>query len=190
MKRIRTFACIEIDGDLRKKMSQVSAKLSSAGADVKWVGENNLHLTLKFLGNVDDTQIPKVADAVKRIAGQYEPFEFTIGGVGTFPEGGMPRVIWIGLDEPTRKLEKMYYALDEALSPFAEKAEHRTFSPHITIGRVNSSRGREGLLKAIDENRDADIGVQAVEEITVMMSELTREGPLYTPLSKAALSGG
>jgi 2'-5' RNA ligase len=187
MTRIRTFVCIEIDADLRRKMSQVSATLSSAGADVKWVAENNLHLTLKFLGNVDDAQIPKVADAVKKIAANYKSFDLTIAGIGAFPERGMPRVIWIGLDEPTGALEKMYYALGEALAPYAEKAEHRTFSPHITIGRVNSSRGRDALMKAIETNREIEIGAQPVDEITVMMSELMRGGPIYTPLAKSAL---
>ena len=187
MKRIRTFVCIEIDGELRRKMSQVSAKLSSAGADVKWVAEDNMHLTLKFLGNVDEVEIPKVAGEAKRIAGQFQPFDFSIAGLGAFPEQGAPRVIWIGLEEPTGRLEKMYYALNDALAPYAEKEERRTFSPHITLGRVNSSRRREELRQLIESNLDVQIGMQSVEEITVMMSELTRGGPLYTPLSKSPL---
>jgi 2'-5' RNA ligase len=81
----------------------------------------------------------------------------------------------------------MYYALNDALAPYAEKEERRTFSPHITLGRVNSSRRREELRQLIESNLDVQIGMQSVEEITVMMSELTRGGPLYTPLSKSPL---
>lgn len=187
MTAIRTFICIEIDANLRRKMSQVSALLASAGADVKWVAENNMHLTLKFLGNVEESEIVKVAAEVKRIAAKYEPFDFTIGGLGTFPENGAPRVIWVGMEEPTRTLEKMYYAVGEALDPFSEKSEHRGFSPHITLGRANSQRGREALVAQIKENKNALVGVQPVKEITVMMSELTRQGPIYTPLAKSPL---
>jgi len=187
MKRIRTFVCIEIDGELRKKMSQVSAILSSAGADVKWVAENNMHLTLKFLGNVDEVEIPKVAAEVKRIAGQFKQFDLTIAGLGSFPEVGSPKVIWVGLEEPTGRLEKMYYALNDALAPYAEKEERRMFSPHITLGRVNSPRRREELRELIAGNRDSQIGAQVVEEVTVMMSELTSRGPIYTPLAKSPL---
>ena len=190
MKHIRTFVCIEIEDELRRKMSQVSAKLSAAGAEVKWVAEENLHLTLKFLGGVDETLINEVSAAVGEVAGRFEPFDVTLAGVGAFPGGGSPKVIWCGLQEPTGKLEKLYYALNKALRPYAEKEEHRKFSPHITLGRARSGRGREGLKDLIEDNRETEIGAQAVDTLTVMMSELTPKGPIYTPLSKSPLGGG
>lgn len=187
MKHIRTFVCIEIDDELRRKMSQVSARLSVAGADVKWVAERNIHLTLKFLGGVEETAIPEVCAAVGKVAGEYEGFDVKIAGLGTFPPGGNPRVIWCGLEEPSGALEKIYYALDEALAPYAEKEEHRKFSPHITLGRVGTPRRREEMQRLIDENRALEIGAQPVERVTVMMSELTPKGPFYTPLGVAPL---
>jgi len=187
MKRIRTFVCIEIEDELRMKMSQVSAKLSAAGAEVKWVAEKNLHLTLKFLGGVDETVIPEVSAAVGEVAGRVEPFDVTLASVGAFPEGGSPRVVWCGLQEPTGRLEKLYYALNKALRPYAEKEEHRKFSPHITLGRARSPRRREELKQLVKDNRDTEIGPQSVDTITVMMSELTPKGPIYTPLSKSPL---
>ena len=189
MKRMRTFVCIEIEDELRMKMSQVSARLSVAGAEAKWVAEKNLHLTLKFLGGVDETVIPEVSAAVGEVAGRFEPFDVTLAGVGAFPEGGSPRVVWCGLQEPTGRLEKLYYALNKALRPHAEKEEHRKFSPHITLGRVRSGRRREELKNLIEDNRETEIGTQSVDTITVMMSELTPKGPIYTPLSKSPLGG-
>ena len=171
------------------KMSQVSARLSVAGAEAKWVAEKNLHLTLKFLGGVDETVIPEVSTAVGEVAGRFEPFDVTLAGVGAFPEGGSPRVVWCGLQEPTGRLEKLYYALNKALRPYAEKEEHRKFSPHITLGRVRSPRRREELKNLIEDNRETKIGTQSVDTITVMMSELTPKGPIYTPLSKLPLGG-
>jgi len=171
-------------------MSRISAELSTAGADVRWVRADNLHLTLKFLGNVDETIIHEVSAAVEATAGEFGTFDMALSGLGMFPPGGAPRVIWCGLEEPTGTLERLYYALNATLAPYAERDEHRRFSPHITLGRVRSPRRREDLGRLVEENRNVEIGPQSVEAVTVMMSELTPRGPIYTPLSTAPLGGG
>jgi 2'-5' RNA ligase len=185
---MRTFVCIELTDEIRQKLSLLSGTLSLSGANVKWVEPHNVHLTLKFLGEVPDKEIPDVCKEIKRVAAGIPPFDFAVEGLGTFPPGRNPRVVWCGVKEESGALEKLQRELSTALRDYAAKEEHKKFTAHLTIGRVRGG-GVEKLCAEIERNRKAGLGSQDASEVVLMMSALSPQGPTYTPLGRFALNG-
>jgi len=184
---MRTFVCIEISDDIRLKMSQMSATLSESGANARWVKPHNIHLTLIFLGEVLDANISEVCREIEAVAADTGKFSFAVAGLGAFPPGRAPRIVWCGVKEETGALEKLHRKLNAALKDFAQKEDRKRFSPHLTIGRVRGPKRAEALRAAIEKNREAEFGIQIAGEAVLMMSELSPKGPKYTPLSRRPL---
>ena len=181
---MRTFVCIEISDAIRRKMSQVSGTLSLSGAEVRWVEPQNIHLTLKFLGEVPEALIAEACKQIKSAVAGVRPFTFSVEGLGTFPPAGNPRVVWCGLKEESGALEKLQHELNAALRDYAQKEDRKKFSPHLTIGRVRGPENADRLRAAIEKNRKTHFGVQEAGELLLMMSELSPQGPTYTPLGR------
>ena len=182
MKVIRTFVAILIADDLRKNISEVQEHLKKLAPDVKWVAPKNLHVTLKFLGNLLEEDIPDVCKAVENAAKTFAPFDISFDGLGSFPNPSKARVVWVGIERGREKLIQLASSVDDNLSSFGFEREDRAFAAHITIGRVKDSRN---LRKLADEIEKADVGLlgnQHVEGIAVMQSDLQREGPVYSPI--------
>lgn len=184
---VRTFLAVCIPGAIRRELEEFGNGLRRFRADVKWVRTDNLHLTLKFLGNVPAGRLPSAVRAAERAVSGIRPFDIRFGGCGTFPGGGHPRVLWVGLQQGAESLGNLAAAVDESLAGEGFEREKRPFSAHLTLGRVRSQQG----IKACVEAMQAGIETEPfrVEEITVFRSDLHPRGPQYTPLHSIQLEG-
>lgn len=188
MKVIRTFVAVLIDEDLRKKISEVQEAVKKLAPDVKWVSPENFHVTLKFLGNIDEDVVPKVSAAVDDAVRSHPPFDLTISGLGAFPSPARARVIWVGIEDGREQLVHLASVVEKSLRKLGFQREEKSFKAHITIGRVKTSKYLDKLAAGIAAVDARDLGTQRVSSVAVMESRLQREGPVYVPLSVSKLS--
>ncbi|MCX5648502.1 MAG: RNA 2',3'-cyclic phosphodiesterase [Planctomycetota bacterium] len=183
-KAVRTFIAIELPQEVREYLESRQTDLANAGGDVKWVRTDDIHLTLVFLGNVPVEEIAAVAAAVRGAAASMGPIRLRAGGAGCFPPHGRPRVVWIGIEEPTGALARLQGAVAGATERFAEKPERREYKAHLTVGRVRGGRGAEELSEAVAALADAKGPEFEAAEVVIFESVLAREGPMYMPLAR------
>ncbi len=185
---IRTFIALEIPGPVQRQVSGVEDQLRTAGARVRWVKEENIHLTLKFLGDLSEERVEQLASGVSEAVQGFPPFEISLASLGAFPGTRSPRVVWIGVVEGEETVAELQKRIEERLSGLGFPKEGRKFSPHITIGRVKSRRGTEELVSKLKEISFSSEPFR-VEGVTIFGSKLTPEGPIYTKLKEVGLSG-
>ena len=183
---MRLFVAIELDDPIRFSLSSAQAQLTRQCDGVRWVPAHQLHVTVKFLGEVRDPDVSGVADAVARAAVQAAPFSMAIAGCGCFPKRGPVRIVWAGLIEESGALLQCVEAVERELEPIGFARERRPFSPHITIGRVREDRSG-GQIRAAAEALTMDAGVQSVDSLTLMSSVLSPKGPTYSAVSRTNL---
>ncbi len=183
----RTFLAVELDEHIVHGLVQAQRSLQDVEADVRWVERENLHLTVKFLGNVRDEEILRICDVTEAIVGEIDPFDFSVDGLTSAPPLGQMRMIWARITEPSGSLQTMYEMIEDAFSGMGFKRENRLFHPHMTLGRVKSGQHVKQLRSAVTGFADTEFGIQGVDELVVFSSELTREGPIYSPLRRAPL---
>lgn len=190
---IRCFAAIELDtviaGGLGQWQGVLKRKLATVGSGISWVRANQIHLTLKFLGEVEDGGVMEVCEALSLAAGECSPFEIEVGGCGCFPPGGSARVVWAGITRGAEELAALQQVVDGYLNEAGYPLEARRFSPHLTLARIKKpSVGYE--VRDVVEKMELEIpAVQEVGELTLFQSVLTREGPVYTAMHHAELGG-
>ena len=184
---MRTFIAVELPEEIKSKIGKTVTELKKLEAGVKWVEEKNVHLTLKFLGEVKDNDIERLKSLVKDVLADKKIFEMSLEGFGTFPGGKTPRVVWVGVEKGKEKLKKIADPLEKTLSKSGFRKEKREFSSHITIGRVKEKRNIEELKKAIEEKKNAKFGKSLVGHITIMKSTLSRKGPTYEAVERVKL---
>ena len=153
---------------------------------VRWVPPPQLHLTVKFLGDVGDRNVPGVVDAVMRAAAESPPFEMELSGCGCFPPGGPVRIVWVGGSEPSGALNHCVERVERELEPLGFPRERRPFSPHLTMGRVREDRTNGRLRSAVEAQKFAATPV-SVSSVTVMSSVLSPRGPTYAPVATIPL---
>jgi 2'-5' RNA ligase len=185
---MRTFVAVEIGERMRDEIQAIRERLKGAGAEIKWVEKDNTHLTLKFIGEIASELAPEVCCAVETAASGAEPFEIEIKGAGTFSRR-RPSVLWVGVEDPTGSLARLYGALENALEKLGIRKEDRKFSPHITLGRVRSGKRVRELLDALDCEQPADLGRSLVTSLVLFQSKLTPQGPLYSRLAEVPFRG-
>lgn len=190
MPRIRTFIAVELAPSVMSRAGDLIDKLRVAPAEVNWVHTQHMHLTLKFLGDVPDTDTPDVCRVVQRVAEGFEPFEITFRGLGAFPNLRDPRTLWIGIEDGEEELKALQAALENALKQELGYAkEQRAFQPHLTIGRVKRELpGSSGDLAQLLEKYalfDADLSV--VDELVTFASFHGHKGPTHEAMSRAEL---
>ncbi|MHB8882651.1 MAG: RNA 2',3'-cyclic phosphodiesterase [Thermodesulfovibrionales bacterium] len=180
---LRCFIAVELPGDLKSRIGAVIEQLRQTGADLKWVREENLHITLKFLGSTPETSIKDLISALQKKLSHYAPFYIRISGVGSFPPGRHPKVVWIGL-EASCPLAAVHDEIDEVMSGYGFTPEKRLFSPHLTLGRVRSNRGLTGLVATLHDMERKAFGDVEVRGVALMKSELKPAGPEYVRLAE------
>jgi RNA 2',3'-cyclic 3'-phosphodiesterase len=189
-RSVRTFIAVEISSEVRIRAGRLIARLAAAGADVRWVKPEHMHLTLKFLGDVDLREMPDVCAAVARAVSPLPPFNLRIAGTGAFPNATNPRTVWLGADEGVEEIAELEERIGVALADLGFRREQRRFRPHLTIGRVrHADQGMNELAQVLEEHKDYLAGVIDVDEVVTLSSELDRSGPTHEPLATAALQG-
>ena len=185
---LRTFVAVEITSAVRSAAEGLIDRLRAVGADVKWVEPQNLHLTLKFLGDVRTSDTAQVCKAVAEGAAEVEPFAIEVRGAGAFPHARRPRTLWVGVGEGETEMVDLHQHVETALAQLGYPKEHRRFHPHLTIGRVR--RGGPAVAElgaALDRQRDFAAGRVAVSRLAIFSSRLQRDGPVYEALAHAEL---
>ena len=181
---IRCFVAVECGGhELTAKFTEVKRMLEATRADIKFVEPENIHLTLKFLGEIEPSLVEQTSQIVKETS--FQPFSAKLEGVGVFPNLRRPRVVWAGITDGVSQLAEIWKNVDTKLSRLGFERERRGFSPHITIGRVRSGKNRDRLAEEISSLRDYVFGDLQVKRIVLKKSVLTPKGPIYTTLAES-----
>jgi len=186
---VRLFVAVNLPAAERRAAYEAAAPLRDARLPFKWVAEDSIHVTLRFLGEVEEARARPIGEALAAAVRPARPFDVTLGGVGAFPSLARPRVVWMGVERHPA-LELLANDVEKALMALAFEPELRPFHPHLTLGRAERSArpaalsGLEHLAAAIEYQ-----GAIVVESVDLMQSVLTPKGATYTVLSRAALSG-
>ena len=187
----RTFIAVDIDEPARKNLAELRYKFDDPRCKINWVSPENLHVTVKFLGDVEDNLLPKVCDAIGKTVSQSGPLEFDVRGVIAIPTLRRLRMLWAKVDEPTGRFIDIFNKIESALEPLGFPRENRSFSPHITLARIKhipKNVDIENTMgKSFEQYADTDFGFVSAPGITVYTSELTPAGPVYAPIAKPTL---
>jgi 2'-5' RNA ligase len=190
MRQIRAFVAVQISPPIRDRAKKLIELLRVTEAKVKWVEPQNLHLTLKFLGDVESIELPRICKAVADATAPLPPFEVLVAQAGAFPSGERPRTIWLGATQGQDEMVELHQRVERALSPLGFREEQRRFRPHLTLGRVRQSPyGIPQLGELLQQHRDYEAGAMFVSDVVVVSSELSRTGPVYDPLATIDLAG-
>jgi RNA 2',3'-cyclic 3'-phosphodiesterase len=185
---IRTFICLDIPESIKERIEKLQRELRQMDAQVSWVKPANIHLTLKFLGDVAQTKIPTVSAAVNRPTGSCSPFQVTVGETGCFPSRRNPRVLWIGIAQMPDALRRLHKEIEDELAREGFAREAKKFNPHLTIARLRNPRNAQPLAEALMTRGFEDESFQT-SEVIVMRSELSPQGSIYTPQGVIPLNG-
>ena len=177
---IRTFICIEVPRTVKERIENLQRALRQNNAQISWVKPSNIHLTIKFLGDVRRSKIKSVCDSVERAAKGLSQFDIEVGTAGCFPSARSPRVLWVGLGNVPGGLKQLHSNVETELAREGFPREQKRFSPHLTIGRVRSPQNAARTAEDLIAQGFAPETFRATEVI-VMRSELHPSGSIYTP---------
>jgi len=180
---MRCFIAVALPAAVRKLLVQVQEALRRADAHVKWVEEENLHLSLKFLGDLDEDAVSTLKGTLSIEALRWPSMNLAYEGVGTFPDRGLPRVVWAGCTGDLEKLAALAGAVERCAEQVGVPRERHPFAAHLTLGRVKSDRNAKRLMSAIDNQRRVPLGNDTVKEFVLYRSTLTDKGPTYEVLA-------
>jgi 2'-5' RNA ligase len=186
---VRGFIAVDAPPEIRKLLVRVQAALRRADADVRWVEEENLHLSLKFLGDVTQGQVLELQPLLRAEAALWPAMRLTYAGIGVFPSRGLPRVVWAGATGDLEQLAGLAAAVERAAERVGVPREGRPFVAHLTLGRVKSGRNARRLQAVIEEQRHLPLGTDTVRDLVLYQSTLTSGGPVYQELVRLALGG-
>ncbi len=184
---IRTFIAVELSEELRSSLSRDMAKLKAAAPLVKWSSPDNLHLTLRFLGDVKENDLEELFDALREDVAGSGAFALEVKGIGCFPHWRHPRVIWAGCGEGSEDAVRLGETVEETCVSLGYERERRPFRPHLTLGRVKLPADADGLDRAAAAFEDKVYGFLDVDAVVVFMSTLRRTGPVYSPMARIDL---
>jgi 2'-5' RNA ligase len=189
MPRTRTFLGVAVSDDTRRRCTALQTELAAV-ADVKWVDPLNLHVTLLFLGDLDDRDLVDVCKVVTAAARREPAFDLRVSGLGAFPTPRRPKVLWGGITDGADSLLRLHAAI---AAPLIEsgvyRKEDRDYTPHLTLGRANADDDSHRLAPELPKRLAWDGGQTAVDEVLVCSSELRRGGPEYAVLARSPLLG-
>ncbi|WP_027365433.1 RNA 2',3'-cyclic phosphodiesterase [Desulfotruncus alcoholivorax] len=189
MEQKRLFWAICLPENIKRKLFGLQSKLREVPADVKWVEQHNFHLTLKFLGDTRASQVRELTNAVSHSISGTGAFSLELAGIGFFPGPKRPKVIWAGVRGEVEKFKQLHEKVEEAVARLGFTDHSNRFSPHLTLGRTRSLRGSAELVdRAALIAKDLEIiGKIRVDSISLIESQLTRKGPIYTTLVSLGL---
>jgi 2'-5' RNA ligase len=195
MATLRTFIAIELDRELKNQLRHVQDQLRAQGVTrgVRWVQPDGIHLTLKFLGDTPLERVEEVKAALARAAAKVGPFSFAVSGLGCFPNARQPRVVWVGLQEPTGTVVRLRDAVEAQVAPLGFPTENRPFNPHLTLGRVQRDSSKSEVRKigeAVAASAIGAVGEMTATTVCFIQSDLKPSGAVYTTLFETELKEG
>ena len=190
MSGLRAFIAVEIPLEIRQEIQRATSNLRrDAGSLVRWVAMENMHLTLKFLGNIPSANVEALTQMIHAETDSFNCFDIHLTSIGSFPSPKRPRVIYIGIQAPAA-LEAFQRQLESATRRLGYTAEERAFAPHLTIGRVRQNipvDDQQRIRSALEESTIDSLGTARVNSVHLYKSDLKPTGPLYTKLFSAHL---
>lgn len=184
---MRTFIAIDLTQEIKTKITEYILKLAKYGAQIRWVREEGMHLTLKFLGEISQDKVQKVQSLLQKISEHHGPFSLKLIGTGTFPrERRNIRVIWIGVEDSPQMM-KLQEEIEEKLDSIGFPKENRPFHPHLTLGRVKSTKNIQPVLQELAKQSEICFGDMNVGKISLFQSILKPSGAEYSVLSEFKL---
>ena len=181
MEKIRAFIAVDIESEeFRNQIVEIQKKLLDIGADIKLVAPENIHLTLRFLGEIETTLMEKIIDMLKVI--KFQPFEIMLKGTGAFPSIRKINVIWIGLERGQEELTHISKLLESQLRKLGFPHDKKGFSPHVTIARLRSGRNKDAVADLLYESKEKSYGSMITHAIRLKKSVLTPQGPIYSTI--------
>lgn len=187
MKKVRSFIAVNLNTEIKEYLTHLQVSLNVPETKIKWVEKTNLHLTMKFLGDISSEQTERLKIILKEITSRYSPFIIKLSSnIGIFPTYRMPRIIWIGIKEGANKLHELYSSIETILYKEGFPEENKEFSSHITIGRVKYIKDKDNFIQIIRRLEINNLS-QEVKSIELMGSKLTPNGPIYNITDKFTL---
>jgi 2'-5' RNA ligase len=187
---IRTFIAIELPLEIQEKLGQLQSDFRKSMPDVRWTKYSNIHLTLKFLGDVQISRVDKIGKSLREIAANFSPFTMSLAGMGAFPNSRRPRVVWVGVEKGVSELVEMAKSIEASMKRLGFPREKRRFSPHLTVGRIRRLTNPTAMTEALEKARVGELGEFSVDRISLIKSQLDPAGSIYTTLMEARLQEG
>jgi 2'-5' RNA ligase len=179
--QVRSFISIDLeDQQILSRIASILSSLQALGGDLKPVERENIHITLKFLGNVSTPRLAEVKSSLKQLV--FPAFTGEIKGAGAFPNLNHMNVIWVGVNEGWSQVEQIYEQVEKLLSSLGFRRENRPFSPHITIARVRSGKKRDEIANFLRHLSEESFGTITVDRVRLKQSILSSSGPKYSTL--------
>ncbi len=180
---IRSFLAFDMENEtVKKRLASVQKLLAQTGADLKLVEPQNIHITIRFLGDVTPNTVEKIFEEMKKI--QFTPFNVQINSLGAFPDLRYPRVVWAGITEGADQLKNVFNQLEPRLRSLGFAPDSKGFSPHLTIARVRTGINKAQLAEFVAKNVNYDFGSIKAECLRLKRSDLTPRGPIYSTLKE------
>jgi RNA 2',3'-cyclic 3'-phosphodiesterase len=177
---IRAFVAVTLSKSVIDEIAKIYLLLRESKGDIRWTRVESLHLTLKFLGDIEHKQVEPILGALDKLMGTRPPLHLVAQGLGIFPNSKRPRVLWVGLKG--EGLIELVEAIETSLLPLDFPPEAREFTPHLTLGRIRSSRGWDRVFALMKEHENMVFGESMVKEVTLYQSTLRPDGAIYTAL--------
>ncbi len=188
MARIRTFIAVELAAGVKDRLISLQERLGKSGSGVKWTRPDNLHLTLLFLGEVDELEVVSICRLVQRRARKHARFTLDVAGLGAFPNTRRPKILWAGITDGVAELRALHADLEEGLLELGcYRREDRGYTPHLTLGRLSHDDRAEDWASVLAQHADWQGGTTAVDEVVVMASKTGKGGPEYSVLGRGSL---
>ena len=189
-KSIRAFLAVDPPQEVLNEIARIQDCLKRAvKGDIRWVRSGGIHLTLKFFGNISESDSANISRVIKNNIVNIKPFTLNTRRVGAFPDVKRPRVLWLGMDGDTDILISLQMAIDVGLQDCGFKKEDRPFLPHLTLARIKEQKGLIGLAKIIEKSEDYTAGSFIVGGLNLFKSNLTPQGAVYTKLAYFQFAG-
>jgi RNA 2',3'-cyclic 3'-phosphodiesterase len=183
---IRSFVAVDLPSDLRESIAAVNKRLSRLRLDGRFSKPESIHLTLKFLGDIEESRVPEIREAIETSARGIEPFSVAVRSLGVFPHLARPRILWLGL-EPSQALNLLQRRVEESLARLGFEAEARPFKPHLTLIRLKSVRNTTELVQFLKLEESREVGTLPVDAVHLFQSILRPDCAEYRRLASVAL---
>ena len=180
-EKIRSFIAFDIDNELViRRFSEVQGILTNTGADLKLVKPQNIHITMRFLGNISPRMVDPIHKEMNEVP--FTPFDVDIRGLGAFPNLRHVRVVWAGIRKGAEELRNVFEQLEPRLRRLGFKPDRRGFSPHLTLVRVRTGRHKTELIRSIEDLANYEFGIVKADSLKLKKSVLMPRGPIYSTL--------